>query len=163
MNYASNLCWYTSLAEQLTGPVLLVFDMEAILLDQSLHGQVDAVKLDPVAWTGCHTDSDKYYQSEDEFSNTYTLGRLSTMFALRLAAGRLLLKPYLKEIIVDDPQTYSEAGQATYMLALNRLSDAMRIGGLHQVGLRRRQCKAGCLCVPFYQATKWWISKFFDA
>lgn len=88
----------------LYGPLLFCFDLNILLSDQI--ASLKITKKNPVYWRTNETDEDWYY-TLDEFKEKYKSGRsftdFGTMIILNEINGRLNLRPYLKKLILDNP------------------------------------------------------------
>ena len=90
-----------------------------------------------------HTD--KYFSSIDELEGAFRVGTFKMHLVLPSAGGVLRLKPYLKQIIVDNPNRAID-GVDMYSQAIGAMRLASRIGGLNGFPIESRGCQhCGCL------------------
>jgi len=87
------------------GPVLFKMDLKLLLSDE-----IDTVRItrkNPVHWNIHDGLNDRYYNSLEEFEETYLtgdkLGDGGTMFMFQTEDGSLSLEKYLQEISIDNP------------------------------------------------------------
>lgn len=73
------------------------------------------------------------------------------MLVLRHIAGVLRLGPYLREIVLDDPQWVWDDSIDIYSQAFGALKASARATGLSHIPIVRRECTAGCKCASAYR------------
>jgi hypothetical protein len=134
----------------LYGPVLFRFNLDVLL--ENWLPSVWITKKNPTLWKDSDTHSDRYFQSVDEFHNTYKKGNFNSMFMLRHAGGVLRLLPHLKDIVVDDPALEYQEGVDVYSQTVGALNVSAWQGGIKDLKIVKRKCSPDCQCGEQYQA-----------
>lgn len=141
------------------GPVLFILDLEKVLSDKSLPG-VRVLKKNPTKWSKGDKESERYFMSENEFDADYILGTFDMMFTFP-HCSTLPLKPYLQEIILDDPGVVDGTKTDYFKEAFGALEASASKASLKDVKIRKRLCSVGCKCQKTYKnAWQKWRSYF---
>jgi hypothetical protein len=131
------------------GPVLFMLALEKVLSDKSLPG-VRILKKNPTKWHKGDKESDRYFMSEAEFNAGYQLGIFDMMFTFPHCSV-LLLKPYIKEIILDDPGVVDGTKTDYFKEGFAALKASASKASLKNVKISKRPCSAGCKCQETYK------------
>ncbi len=132
------------------GPVLLVLDVESVLNDKTLEGTLRITRENPIHWSDGQQPKDRYFETVEEFANSFSFGDFGKHFTFRPESGKVPLAGRLNHILLDDPQ--DSLGDAnTFKVALQALKAAASRGKI-EVEIRKRQCRNECKCLDNYSA-----------
>lgn len=131
------------------GPVLFRFRLELLLEDWL--PSIWITKKNPTDWKDGESHSDRYFQSVEEFDNTYRKGNFGSMFMLRHAGGVLRLQPHLMDVVVDDP-AWEYGDIDVYSQTVGALNASAWQGGLKDLIVIKRTCPPECKCHLHYQS-----------
>ncbi len=135
----------------LYGPILFVFDIN--LLSQDWLSSLWITKKNPQKWREREVLSDRYFSTVKEFQEIYLKGNFDTILVLRHIGGVLRLKPYLKKIVVDNPQL--QPGEVDiYSQTVGALKASARIGEMPNIIIEPRGCGNLCSCASEYENMK---------
>lgn len=141
------------------GPVIFVFDVE--IFSQDWLSSLWITKKNPQNWKETDTNSDRYFDSVEDFRQNYKFGDFEKIFVLRHIGGVLRLKPYLQKILLDNPRL-SFNGIDIYSQAVGALKATARIGGIENIIIEQRGCQEACNCINQYETMRpETLSKFF--
>ena len=129
------------------GPVLFEFDIG--LLSQDWLPSLWVTKSNPQNWKDEDKAADRWFATVDEFSTNYQKGNFDKMFVLRHVGGLLRLQPFLRKIVIDNPNQ-TIRGVDAYSQAVGALRASARVAGLADTHIEARVCRDGCKCVELY-------------
>lgn len=138
------------------GPVLFEFDIE--VLSQSWLPSLWVTRSNPMYWkttdpTSLETVEKRWFTSEEALAGEYQRGNFDKMLVLRNIGGSIRLAPYLKRVVVDQPQRPLQ-GLDTYSCAVGALRASARAGGLGDKLIEARTCPPQCQCTQIYSAAQ---------
>ena len=135
------------------GTFLFVFSIEILKSDQI--NTLRITKKNPVNWKNSETDNDWYYSDLKEFEANYRKGNrlkdIGSMLILKNIDGKLPLRPYLCNMILDNPNLFvNYKNEKTYLANLigSKLSDIVEENGFTDIdrGLRHKHTLWKCTC-----------------
>jgi hypothetical protein len=132
------------------GPVLFVLNVESVLKDKELEGTLRITRKNPTRWSDGQQPKDRYFETVDEFANSFSFGDFDKHFTFRPESGRIPLASHLNHILLDDPQG-SLGDASTFEVAVQALKTAAKRGKI-QIEVHKRQCRDACKCLGNYSA-----------
>jgi hypothetical protein len=126
------------------GPVLC-FDLA--LLEQDWMPSIWVTKDNPIRWSPTTSAAKRWFTSIDELKKSYNRYTFAQHAVLRNVAGSIRLLPYLKAIILDNPERGLPRTPSVdiHSQAAGALQNALRAGGLQGKGIRLASRKSHSL------------------
>ncbi len=124
------------------GPVLLVLDVESVLNDKTLEGTLRITRENPIHWSDGQQPKDRYFETVEEFANSFSFGDFGKHFTFRPESGKVPLAGRLNHILLDDPQdslgdpNLTESGRVRWLVQIaesTKFKDAAGLGTLAYV------------------------------
>ena len=129
------------------GPILLCFDLA--LLEQDWAPSIWVTKDNPIRWSAATPSSERWFTSMEELASRYDRFAFRQHAVLRNVGGSVRALPYLKKIVIDNPQRKrpNVASIDMFSEAIGALNNALRAGKLHGKGIaiHNRTCVCGCV------------------
>lgn len=128
------------------GPILFKLSLEVFNQDYDLSFWV--TKDNPIRWYNGQVNSDRYIQNLKEFEEIYANGSYREMLTFRNTYSHLPFIPFLKEIIIDNPDWYWEStGESFFDTSKTLIQDAMMKSpyDYSNVKILKRECE-NCYC-----------------
>ncbi|QDV16880.1 hypothetical protein Pan153_15140 [Gimesia panareensis] len=123
------------------GPVLFIFERKII---ESGNCQLGITKSNPLYWKN-ETEKEKWFHDKKDLEQNFKKEFFRQMIVVRFEKGEVILQPFLKKIILDDPVEEFQNGLGVFETARDALILAMKEADL-DVPVERRQCKSSCKC-----------------
>lgn len=143
---------YRSGGRNFYGPVLFQLDLD--LLREAWLPTLWITRKNPQDWSVNDSLTDRYFTSVAELKKGYQLGDFGTMLVLRHVGGVIRLRPYLRSILVDDPnlEWRHSKNNATdvYSMVVGALRASSRESGLVDMPIQRHGCRDSCRCKQQY-------------
>jgi hypothetical protein len=140
------------------GPVLFSFDL-GVLLNLPESSTVSVAKSNPIYWQDGQPDSERWFQSTDEFANNLKFGDFEKMLVILTESKRLDFPNRKVAIILDDPHRAVSSEVDAHGQAKELLMAAATQGNV-DVSIFSRICRDSCSCVTKYGGFE---SKYFDS
>lgn len=134
------------------GPVLFVLNVQSVLKDKKLEGTLRITRENPIHWSDGQKSQDRYFETVEDFANSFSYGDFGKHFTFRPESGKIPLVNHLNHILLDDPQD-SLGDAETFKTAMQALKAAAKRGAI-KVEIRKRQCRDECKCLSNYTAER---------
>lgn len=141
---------YRSRQKNHYGPVLFVLDATSVLKDKNLEGTLRITRENPVHWKSGQQPKDRYFETVEEFAQSFSYGDFGKHFTFRTDSGKIPLANHLDHILLDDPQDVL-GSRVTFDTAYKALEAAAKRGNI-KIDIRKRQCRDACKCLASYGA-----------
>ena len=111
--------------------------------------EVWVTKSNPIDWGRRPEESDRWFQSKEEFLNDFDHSEFKQMIVIRKCNGELKFRNFLKSITLDDPQIEIQGKDAFKMAhdSLKRTLDDREIN----IEIKKRKC-CKCICKQEYRS-----------
>jgi hypothetical protein len=131
----------------LYGPVLFVLDID--LLERTYTGRVWVTKLNPTKWKG-KKRNERWFQSRNDLETNFIYGEFNHMIVFRHCGGAIPFGPYLRKVVLDDPEIKNRDGVDLFSAGHGALSLALADADL-DIPISKRRCRAQCQCTARYR------------
>lgn len=137
------------------GPVLFILDAR-LLLELQDGVEVHVTRTNPTKWVNGQSIQDRYFTTAAELTAKLTYGDFGQMITFRTAAGIIPFGPWLKQIILDDPQVPN-----VFANAKQSLEAMAAANGITAPAVERRVCNYGCKCLKTYASDRALVQTYF--